>query len=900
MSPSPPPSDDRNLLFGVLALQLDFVNRDALIAAMNAWAVDKARPLGRILCDHGALPPARLELLDALVTEHVNKHGGDASASLAALTPKSTASDNFDAVADPAARSTLTEWANAPLRRIPPTDRAGARFRDLEFHAKGGLGQVFRAKDVELNREVAVKEIQAHRADEPASRARFVREAEITGALEHPGIIPVYGLGTYRDGRPFYAMRFVRGKSLKDAIDQYQKAPTPAELRRLAGRLIDVCNAVAYAHSRGVVHRDLKPQNVMLGPFGETLVVDWGLAKAGLERPARDADATTDPTIRPQSGPDAGPTLAGSALGTPGYMSPEQANGLHAAVGPPSDVFGLGAILYCLLTGHKPFEGTTLDDEVTLTKKGLYTPPREMNKAAPPALDAICRKALQHKPEDRYPTALALAADLEKWLADEPVAVYRDPPVVRALRWAKRHRTGVAAAAVLLVTATIGLSLGTARLWKEQRRTQAEFDRAEREHLLAQHGFETARAVALDMGKQVQAIEVGQLNPQQTDLKRRAALDAARKRFEALVADNPDDLGLKKQLAELHRYSGNLSRLLGDFEAAEKAYPASIELWEELVKKEPDDASHPDNLALTLGDLASVEKLGGHLREAVKTLDRALARAAEVKDRVPAAWHQRTTGLLWLAQADVYRRLGQYAEAERAAAAAYPLYDALLEAPRDTWKPTDPIFAANARRARGAAFREEGKVPEALQHLDEAVRRMTDLGGANGDRDVRHNFNKSRLELAATRPAADAALAARELGDVITEAEKLAAEYPAAPAYKEVLADALVRRSALTAGSDPDRAAADLDRADAALPSAFVQRLLAQPDHVAVRGRMFRTRGRLLAGQGKGDEAGTAFAKAVTAFQIAADRDPDNAEWQRDLRAARDEARMHPAPPAKK
>src|SRR5262249_5103443 len=165
---------------------------------------------------------------------------------------------------------------------------SGLRFRVLRPHARGGLGEVFVAHDEELHREVALKEIQDRHADDPPSRARFLLEAEITGGLEHPGIVPVYGLGTYADGRPFYAMRFIKGDSLKDAIEVFHQADRPGRdpaertlaLRALLRRFTDVCNAVAYAHSRGVLHRDLKPGNVMLGKYGETLVVDWGLAKA--------------------------------------------------------------------------------------------------------------------------------------------------------------------------------------------------------------------------------------------------------------------------------------------------------------------------------------------------------------------------------------------------------------------------------------------------------------------------------------------------------------------------------------------------------------------------------------------------------------------------------------------
>ena len=172
---------------------------------------------------------------------------------------------------------------------------AGQRFRILRPHASGGLGEVFVARDEELHREVALKQIQDRYADHPESRSRFLLEAEITGGLEHPGIVPVYGLGHYPDGRPFYAMRFIRGDSLKEAIEQFHRADgqpgrDPGEralaLRQLLRRFVDVCNAIAYAHSRGVLHRDLKPGNVMLGPYGETLVVDWGLAKP-IGRPRR-------------------------------------------------------------------------------------------------------------------------------------------------------------------------------------------------------------------------------------------------------------------------------------------------------------------------------------------------------------------------------------------------------------------------------------------------------------------------------------------------------------------------------------------------------------------------------------------------------------------------------------
>jgi hypothetical protein len=234
---------------------------------------------------------------------------------------------------------------------------ARSRFRVLKFHAKGGLGVVYVANDEELQRPVALKEIQHRGAFDPDSRQRFVLEAEITGGLEHPGIVPVYGLGRYPDGRPYYAMRLIEGDSLKQAVERFHSADQDRrdpgdrelELRKLLRRFLDVCNAMAYAHSRGVLHRDLKPANIMLGPYGETLVVDWGLAK--LMGP----DAVPEGRLlRPSSTAGRVGLLPPQVVGTPQYMSPEQAGGEVNALGPASDVYSLGATLYSILTGRTP------------------------------------------------------------------------------------------------------------------------------------------------------------------------------------------------------------------------------------------------------------------------------------------------------------------------------------------------------------------------------------------------------------------------------------------------------------------------------------------------------------------------------------------------------------------
>jgi serine/threonine protein kinase len=283
-----PGNADRNLLLGILAYQNAFITKEQLLAGMQAWLYDKAKPLAEVLRDQGALDEPRRALLDALVDQHVKQHGGDPQRSLQAVSSAGSVRRDLERLPDPDLQASIVHLSRAkedsdPYATVAPSagtaNSAGTRFRILRPHAKGGLGEVYVALDTELNREVALKEIQDKHADNLDSRARFLLEAEITGGLEHPSIVPVYGLGTYADGRPFYAMRFIRGDSLMDAIKRFHQGepgasatgvhgaltqPRSLALHKLLRRLIDVCNALQYAHDRGVLHRDIKPGR--LGP----------------------------------------------------------------------------------------------------------------------------------------------------------------------------------------------------------------------------------------------------------------------------------------------------------------------------------------------------------------------------------------------------------------------------------------------------------------------------------------------------------------------------------------------------------------------------------------------------------------------------------------------------------
>ncbi len=441
---------DRHLLFGLIALQVGLIDQPQLVAAFRAWAIDKTRSLADHLCDRGSLDADGRAAVEVMADFQVKKHGGDAAQSVAAIPAGRATREQLVALGDPDITVTIAHLASSSSElhadattpaAVGTATSAGERFQILRPHAKGGLGAVFVALDAELHREVALKQILDSHADDTVSRHRFLQEAEITGGLEHPGIVPVYGLGTYADGRLYYAMRFVRGESLKDAIGRFHNDEAlkkdsgrrSLEVRKLLRRFIDVCNAIDYAHSRGVLHRDLKPGNIILGTHGETLVVDWGLAKLlGRVDPGSHLD---ERTLVPSSASGSSETLPGSALGTPGYMCPEQARGDLDRLAPRSDVYSLGATLYCLLTGQPPFEGDDFEQVLRKVKWGEFAPPRQVNRRIDPALEAVCLKAMAFMPQDRYQTSRALADDIERWTAGQPVVAWEEPLPRRVRRW---------------------------------------------------------------------------------------------------------------------------------------------------------------------------------------------------------------------------------------------------------------------------------------------------------------------------------------------------------------------------------------------------------------------------------------------------------------------------------
>jgi tRNA A-37 threonylcarbamoyl transferase component Bud32 len=390
----PTETTDRNLLFGVLALQADFLDAAQFAEACSAWAGRKGTPLADLLVERGLLTAEQRNLVDLLLRQKLKKHGGDAHASLAAVATPDVRSV-LESVADGDVRQSLAGLREPALAVQPATvayePQARQRYTLTRLHARGGIGQVWLAHDEGIGRDVALKELRPDHGDSPAATARFLEEAKVTGQLEHPGIVPVYELVQPRKGQPCYAMRFVGARTLADAIKDYHRKRLaggvgPLDLRQVLTAYVGVCNAVAYAHSRGVLHRDLKPQNVALGDFGEVLVLDWGLAKVVGKQ--EDPTSLLPVSLGQEDARDQ--TRQGQVLGTPAYMAPEQAQGRLDLTDKRSDVYGLGAVLYQILTGEPPFSGADTPEILKHIVQEPLVPPRQRVAATPLALQAVC------------------------------------------------------------------------------------------------------------------------------------------------------------------------------------------------------------------------------------------------------------------------------------------------------------------------------------------------------------------------------------------------------------------------------------------------------------------------------------------------------------------------------
>ncbi|MCA9106226.1 MAG: serine/threonine protein kinase [Planctomycetales bacterium] len=485
---------------------------------------------------------------------------------------------------------------HSPTASDSGTPRGWDRYELREVLGQGGCGVVTRAYDKQLRREVVVKRILPRMANHEELKQRFWHEAMITGGLEHPGIAPVHEAGEDPvTGEAFYAMKWLKGETLAEAIQRLHgiddRRTWLVELRGLLERFIAVCQALAYAHAKGVIHRDLKPANIMLGDFGETVVLDWGIAKR-IGDPS--LPATTD-TSRPENAPPnhdratsqsmidtespAELTRQGSLLGTPSAMSPEQAQGQVDSLDARSDVFSLGSMLYELLTGSSPFRDEDVQRTLSRVINAEFDDCRVRDRRVPRPLAEVCRRALQRDPQDRYQSATQLADEIHRYLSGERVLAHRERWWEAADRWSRRNRklTWTVVASLTLLSTMTSAAL-------------AIVHRAQRAESMA-HAETSRQLVASREATDAWLIGIS------GDLRFYPGLDQLRADLLAKAHDHyarltsrqatTFDQHLEQVRAQLRL--GDLCQLRGESEPARLAFAAALDQLDQLESRPPAD-----------------------------------------------------------------------------------------------------------------------------------------------------------------------------------------------------------------------------------------------------------------------------------------------------------------------
>jgi len=383
------------------------------------------------------------------------------------------------------------------LVRLAGRGAPATRYRLEGEIGHGGMGAVLGVWDEDLRRHLAMKVMLAKSAGatpDPKLLARFLEEAQVTGQLDHPGIVPVHELGLDAEGRVYFTMKLVKGKTLRDVFDELARGEGGWTQARVLSLLLKVCEAMSYAHAKGVIHRDLKPANVMVGRFGEVFVMDWGLAKVIGHEDAKDLRIRSAPVLTSEiksdrhehvgEAPDSPLyTMDGDVVGTPAYMPPEQAAGRVEEIGPAADVYALGAMLYHLIAGHMPYllPGTRATN-YAIWRWVQEGPPKTLHQLSPstPAeLVAICEKAMSREISARYPDMAALAEDLAAYVEGRVVRAYEAGAWAEAKKWVRRNTALAAALAAGVLVLVAGLATSSGLYVRAENNAQQAFTNAE-------------------------------------------------------------------------------------------------------------------------------------------------------------------------------------------------------------------------------------------------------------------------------------------------------------------------------------------------------------------------------------------------------------------------------------
>ena len=432
--------------------------------------------------------------------------------------------------------------------------------------AYGGRSAIHRAIETPLSRPVAVKTLLDEAPHQNLSRARLIREAKILGSLQHPAILPVYQLYE-SDNDTFYTMPLVQGETLQQRIAQVhsdQSKSFTQDVAPLLRRFTQVCQAAAFAHEKGICHRDIKPENILLGDFGTTYLVDWGIARSlGRNEDQMNSSASRQKVVDMRNASEQ-LTSTGSSMGTPAYMSPEQAAGRDDIDEVKSDIFNLGATLYTLLTGQPPYSQRSMPQLLEAAANGSFHPPRKLNTTIPRQLESICLKAMSADPKDRYASAEEIQADIDCWFADLPFATHRETIVEKLSRWNRKNGKWVAATmamASLIIISVIGAAFSI-NLQKQ---------RSDQNTRLAwQTVNQTVRSIEDD-----ESLKFANMRP-----LRKRLLETSLENYDRLLSNPANRSALRFELGDAYLQSGNARAQLEQNEAALEDFHKALNIFE--------------------------------------------------------------------------------------------------------------------------------------------------------------------------------------------------------------------------------------------------------------------------------------------------------------------------------
>ncbi len=558
------------------------------------------------------------------------------------------------------------ELGLAPIR----TMLDGKKYKVFGTIASGGMGVVQRARDLRIRRQVAMKVIKTSSQFSRENLLRFVEEAQLTGQLQHPNIVPVHDLALDEQGEVFYTMKFVKGTTLDTVLREIRKGNEETIARYPLATLLSVfqkiCDGVAFAHSMGVVHRDLKPDNIMIGEYGEVLVLDWGLAKKIVHGVHGEhlGDLPETPSDTPQPLPDMRgfETVNGLIVGTPPYISPEAARGELELIDPRSDIYVLGSILYAILTLRPPFVGNEFGEVIERIISGSFVPPASFNqpskKSSPPGatevgsatlplvhlpgrrvpegLAAIVLKAMSYHMDERYQTVADLQSDITAWQSGFAPKAERAGLRRQLFLWAGRHKTEIALAALFF------LALNVTAIWF--------FFSLRGERDIAKSSAEEARKSSIQRAAAIRELEGAAplFADEARDLIRKRDFDGALDNIESAIRQLPNN-------AEYHLLRGNILQTLLRWDDAIDAYEAAI-------ARNPRLQSALENLALTRGLVAAMGEASEPQAEQIAELHKALV----AQQRQPEAAAIR--GMLAMERPSTARALRQAIDADPALA----------------------------------------------------------------------------------------------------------------------------------------------------------------------------------------------------------------------------------------